>query len=70
MRAGVPCSQTRIAFGPTEKCVQGYPLGIDTNASGYRGSNPCDMGLDVVMDTTGKLNVEGERWIASKVLLC
>jgi hypothetical protein len=56
----VPCSQTRIAFGPTGKCLQGYRLGIDTNASGYRGSSPCDMGFDVVMDTTGKLNVEAD----------
>jgi hypothetical protein len=56
----VPCSQTRIAFGPTGKCLQGYRLGIDTNASGYGGSSPCDMGFDVVMDTTGKLNVEAD----------
>jgi hypothetical protein len=56
----VPCSQTRIAFGPTGKCLQGYRLGIDTNASRYLGSSPCDMGFDVVMDTTGKLNVEAD----------
>jgi hypothetical protein len=56
----VPCSQTRIAFGSTGKCLQGYRLGIDANASGYRGSSPCDMGFDVVMDTTGKLTVEAD----------
>jgi hypothetical protein len=56
----VPCSQTRIAFGPTGKCLQGYRLGIDTAASGYRGSSPCDMGFDVVIDTTGKLSIEAD----------
>ena len=56
----VPCSQARIAFGPTGKCLQGYRLGIDTAASGYRGSSPCDMGFDVVIDTTGKLSIEAD----------
>jgi hypothetical protein len=56
----VPCSQTRIAFGPTGKCLQGYRLGVDSSATGYRGSSTCDMGFDVVMDTTGKLNVEAD----------
>ena len=46
-----PCSQTRIALGPSGKCLQGYRLGVPAN-TGYRGSSPCDMALDVVIDTT------------------
>jgi hypothetical protein len=55
----VPCSQTRIAFGPSGKCLQGYRLGVPAN-TGYRGSSPCDMALDVVIDTTGNLAVEAD----------
>jgi hypothetical protein len=55
----VPCTQTRIAFGPSGKCLQGYRLGLATNSSD-RNSNPCDMGLDVVIDTAGKLAVEAD----------
>ena len=52
----VPCTQTRIAFGPGGKCLQGYRLG-PPGPSGAAGnnSNPCDMALDVVIDTPGKL---------------
>ena len=53
--AEVPCMQTRIALGPSAKCLQGYRLGVpDMNNS----SNPCDMALDVVIDTAGKLAIE------------
>jgi hypothetical protein len=53
----VPCAQTRIAFGPGGKCLQGYRLGLATNSMS-ENSNPCDMGLDVVIDTAGKLAIE------------
>jgi len=53
----VPCTQTRIAFGPGGKCLQGYRLGFASNSMG-RNSNTCDMALDVVIDTTGKLSIE------------
>jgi hypothetical protein len=49
----VPCSATRIAFGPTGKCLAGYRLSIPEAAlaggPNSVGSNPCDMVLDVVM---------------------
>jgi hypothetical protein len=54
-----PCSQTRIALGPSGKCLQGYRLTVPEN-TGYRGSSPCDMALDVVIDTTGNLSVEAD----------
>jgi hypothetical protein len=54
-----PCSQTRIALGPTGKCLQGYRLTLPAN-TGYRGSSPCDIALDVVIDTTGSLSVEAD----------
>jgi len=53
-----PCSATRIAFGPNGKCLQGYRLGLPGMTS--QGGNPCDMGLDVVIDTAGKLAVEAD----------
>ena len=55
----VPCTQTRIAFGPGGKCLQGYRLGLATNSMS-ENSNPCDMGLDVVIDTAGKLAIEAD----------
>jgi hypothetical protein len=55
----VPCVQTRIAFGPSGKCLQGYRLGFASNTTD-RNSNPCDMGLDVVIDTAGKLAIEAD----------
>ena len=53
----VPCTQTRIAFGAGGKCLQGYRLG-PPGPSGAAGnnSNPCDMALDVVIDTPGDAN--------------
>src|SRR6516162_2286141 len=57
----VPCTQTRIALGPGGKCLQGYRLG-PPGPSGAAGnnSNPCDMALDVVIDTPGKLAIEAD----------
>jgi hypothetical protein len=55
----VPCATTRIAFGPSGKCLQGYRLGVP-GFSGNNNSNPCDMALDVVIDTTGKLTIEAD----------
>jgi hypothetical protein len=55
----VPCSQTRIAFGPGGKCLQGYRLGL-SGTTVYRSSSPCDMALDVVIDSTGKPAVEAD----------
>jgi hypothetical protein len=55
----VPCSQTRIAFGPGGKCLQGYRLGL-SGTTVYRSSSPCDMALDLVIDSTGKPAVEAD----------
>ena len=52
----VPCTQTRIAFGPSGKCLQGYRLGVPE----VHSANPCDMALDVVMDRTAKLSIEAD----------
>ena len=52
--AEVPCSATRIAFGPNGKCLQGYRLGLPGMTTNT-GANPCDMALDVVIDTAGKI---------------
>jgi len=57
----VPCTQTRIAFGSAGKCLQGYRLGPPGPAGAAgNNSNPCDMALDVVIDTTGKLAIEAD----------
>jgi len=57
----VPCTQTRIAFGPGGKCLQGYRLGPAGPAgTASNNSNPCDMALDVVINTTGKLAIEAD----------
>jgi hypothetical protein len=55
----VPCAQTRIAFGPGGKCLQGYRLGKAVNGSAGNTNN-CEMALDVVIDTTGKLVIEAD----------
>jgi hypothetical protein len=55
----VPCTQTRIAFGSGGKCLLGYRLGI-ADFSGWRGSSTCDLALDVVIDTTGRLSIEAD----------
>jgi hypothetical protein len=55
--AEMPCAQTRIGFGPSGKCLQGYRLGPPQMVS---NSNPCDMALDVVIDTAGKLAIEAD----------
>jgi DNA-binding winged helix-turn-helix (wHTH) protein/TolB-like protein len=52
----VPCTQTRIAFGPSGKCLQGYRLGPPQ----VHSASPCDMALDVVMDRTAKLSIEAD----------
>jgi hypothetical protein len=60
----VPCTATRIAFGPAGKCLLGYRLSLPEAATGgsnsYSGANPCDMVLDVVIDATGKLLIEAD----------
>jgi hypothetical protein len=55
----VPCTATRIALGASGKCLQGYRLGLP-EASTVSCGNPCDMGLDVVIDTAGKLSIEAD----------
>jgi hypothetical protein len=55
----VPCTTTRIAFGPGGKCLQGYRLGHVVNGSAGNTNN-CEMALDVVIDTTGKLTIEAD----------
>ena len=56
----VPCTQTRIASRPGGKCLQGYRLGPPGPSLGAAGNNssPCDMALDVVIDTPGNLAIE------------
>jgi hypothetical protein len=57
-----PCTATRIALGPTGKCLRGYRLALPEGATFFEfgGSSPCDMALDVVTDTTGKLSIEAD----------
>jgi hypothetical protein len=55
--AEVPCTQTRIVLGAGGKCLQGYRLGLPEMTN---NSNPCDMALDVVIDTVGKLAIEAD----------
>jgi hypothetical protein len=55
----VPCTQTRIAFSPGGKCLQGYRL-TPAPFSTWNGSSTCDMALDVVIDTSGKLSIEAD----------
>jgi hypothetical protein len=58
--AEVPCAATRIAFGPRGKCLQGYRLTPPEVIVDRQGSSTCDMALDVVIDTTGKLSIEAD----------
>ena len=57
--AQVPCAQTRIAFSSGGKCLQGYRLFLP-EPTGWEGTPTCDLALDVVIDTTGKLSIEGD----------
>jgi hypothetical protein len=57
--AEVPCTATRISFAAGGKCLQGYRL-TPADAVTETGSNPCDMALDVVSATTGRLSVEAD----------
>jgi hypothetical protein len=58
----VPCTTTRIALGPTGKCLHGYRLTLPEGATfvEYGSGGPCDMALDVVTDTTGELSIEAD----------
>jgi hypothetical protein len=58
----VPCAATRIAFGPTGKCLQGYRLSLPEVSTGpiFGSGNSCDLALDVVTDATGKLQIEAD----------
>jgi len=58
--AEVPCTATRIAFGPGGKCLQGYRLGPSGSGAPADNTNPCDMALDVVIDNSGKLAIEAD----------
>src|ERR1700720_180571 len=55
----VPCTATRIAFAQGGRCLQGYRLTVPEIANN-RGSNPCDMALDVVGANTGRLYIEAD----------
>jgi hypothetical protein len=55
----VPCTQTRIGLGPSGKCLQGFRLGR-ASPTMDRNSNACDMVLDVVIDSVGKLSIEAD----------
>jgi hypothetical protein len=57
--AEVPCTATRIALGASAKCLKGYRLGLPEPTT-PTGANPCTLGLDVVIDTAGKLSVEAD----------
>ena len=57
--AEVPCTATRIAFAQGGRCLQGYRLTVPEIANN-RGSNPCDLALDVVGANTGKLYIEAD----------
>ena len=56
----VPCSATRIALGASGKCLQGYRLAPSGSGGSVNATNPCDMALDVVIDTAGKLSIEAD----------
>src|SRR5215469_14537462 len=55
----VPCTATRIAFAQGGKCLQGYRLTLP-EASTRSGGNPCDLALDVVSATSGRLSIEAD----------
>jgi len=55
----VPCTATRIAFAQGGKCLQGYRLTLP-EASTRSGGNPCDLALDVVRATSGRLSIEAD----------
>src|SRR5215469_207372 len=55
----VPCTQTRIAFSPDCKCLQGYRL-TPAPFNSWNGSSTCDMALDVVIESSRKLSIEAD----------
>src|SRR5215472_1702792 len=57
--AEVPCTETRIAFAPGGKCLQGYRLTLPEAAT-RSGGNPCDLALDVVSAIAGRLSIEAD----------
>jgi hypothetical protein len=61
--AKVPCNVTRIASAAGGKCLQGYKL-VPGNALLYGpGYLKCDMALDVVMYSVGRLSIEASTLI-------
>jgi hypothetical protein len=58
--AEVPCTATRIGLGPRAKCLRGYRLMPPEVIEDRQGSSSCEMALDVVIDSAGKLSIEAD----------
>jgi hypothetical protein len=56
----VPCTATRIAFAQGGKCLQGYRLTLPEPSTRSSGGNPCDLALDLVSATSGRLSIEAD----------
>jgi hypothetical protein len=61
----VPCTATRIASATGGKCLQGYRLlpGTTDQITNSKGGSNCDMALDVVMYSAGRLSIEADTLI-------
>jgi hypothetical protein len=55
-----PCTTTRIGLGPRGKCLRGYRLMKPEVIEDRQGSGSCEMALDAVIDSAGKLSIEAD----------
>jgi hypothetical protein len=61
----VPCATTRIASAAGGKCLQGYRLipALTQQITSPKGGDNCDLALDVVISTIGRLSIEADTLI-------
>ena len=61
----VPCAATRIASAAGGKCLQGYRLipALTQQITNPKGGDNCDLALDVVISSIGRLSIEADTLI-------
>jgi hypothetical protein len=61
----IPCAVTRIASAAGGKCLQGYRLipALTQQITNPKGGDNCDLALDVVISSIGRLSIEADTLI-------